>query len=179
MKIVENDKNSKEWFAVAFEQEFASQTHNVLYTGVGKINAAMATQKLIDTHQVSKIINIGTAGAKPGTAQPGTVYTIGAVIDRDSDIPGRRREIIKTHQATHHVCATGDSFITRWDNMHYEIVDMEAFAIAAVCQANNIQFECYKFISDNGSNNDWARALAACNKRFNEMFAKRLQKQKM
>ena len=175
MKIVENDKASKDWFVVAFEQEFASQTHNVLYTGVGKINAAMATQKLIDTHDVARIINVGTAGAKPGTAQPGTIFTIGAVIDRDSNIPGHSRNLIKTHHATHHICYTGDSFITRWDNMHYEIVDMEAFAIAAVCQANNIQFECYKFISDNGSNNDWARALAACNKRFNDMFRQKVK----
>ncbi len=31
---------NNEWFVVAFEKEFMSQNHNIVYTGPGKVNAA-------------------------------------------------------------------------------------------------------------------------------------------
>ena len=34
-----------------------------------------------------------------------------------------------------------------------DVVDMEAYAIAKVCKKHNIEFLCYKFVSD-GANSD-------------------------
>ncbi len=45
-----------------------------------------------------------------------------------------------------------------------DIVDMEAYALAKVCKIHNIEFKCYKYISDyanDDSSNDW---IENCNK---------------
>ena len=42
-------------------------------------------------------------------------------------------------------------------------VDMEAYAIAKVCKLENIEFKCFKYISDNAdknADNDWGKNLA-------------------
>ena len=46
--------------------------------------------------------------------------------------------------------------------MEVDAVDMEAYAIAKVCKLENIEFKCFKFISDNAdenANNDWKANL--------------------
>ena len=80
MKVVKRNE-SKTWFIVAFEGEFRTENHNVIYTGPGKVNAAMATQWLIDNHHPSEIINVGTAGGNPSQVDKGLVYVIKRAID--------------------------------------------------------------------------------------------------
>lgn len=174
MKVSVKNKNDSTWFVVALEEEFSSDKHNVLYTGMGKINAAMAVQWLIDNYDVKKIINVGSAGGNPNKVEAGRVYNIGTTVDRDWDFSDSGYTTVLTNDDASQdskTCFTGDSFVTDWNN-DYEIVDMEAFAIAKVCNApeNNVQFSCYKYISDNGSGDDWRESLIKCNKIFNEMF---------
>lgn len=174
MKVSVKNKDDSTWFVVALEEEFSSDKHNVLYTGMGKINAAMSVQWLIDNFNVKKIINIGSAGGNPGKVDAGRVYTIGTTVDRDWCFPDSGCTTFLTNNDADQeskTCFTGDSFVTDWNN-DYEIVDMEAFAIAKVCNApeNNISFSCYKYISDNGNGDDWRESLIKCNKIFNEMF---------
>lgn len=174
MKVSVQNKNDSTWFVVALPEEFSSNTHNVLYTGMGKINAAMAVQWLIDNFDVKKVINIGTAGGNPNKVEAGKVYNIGKVVDRDWDFADSGYVTsLSTVDATSEskTCFTGDSFVTDWNN-DYEIVDMESFAIAKVCSdpENNVQFSCYKYISDNGDGSDWQDSFVKCNKIFNEMF---------
>ena len=94
MKASMKNKNDSTWFVAALEEEFTSDKHNVLYTGMGKINAAMAVQWLIDNFNVKKIINVGSAGGNPTTIATGRIYHIGTVVDRDWGFPesgpGRR-----------------------------------------------------------------------------------------
>ena len=55
-------------------------------------------------------------------------------------------------------CGTGDGFVTSTPKLKTDIVDMEAFAIAKVCKLKNIDFRCFKYISDNANNeakDDW------------------------
>ena len=55
-------------------------------------------------------------------------------------------------------CGTGDEFVTSTPKLKTDIVDMEAFAIAKVCKLKNIDFRCFKYISDNANNDakdDW------------------------
>ena len=171
MKVSVKNTNDSTWFVVALPEEFSSDKHNVLYTGIGKINAAMATQWLIDNYNVREIINVGTAGGNPNKVSTGRVYNIGKVIDRDWNIPSTPRlEIVINDTIDLASCYTGDSFVTDWNN-GYEIVDMESFAIAQVCKENKIPFRCYKYISDTGNDGEWQESLEKCNNTFNEMFA--------
>lgn len=174
MKVSVKNKNNSTWFVAALEEEFSSDKHNVLYTGMGKINAAMSVQWLIDNFNVKKIINVGSAGGNPNKVDAGRVYHIGTTVDRDWCFPDSGCVTVLTNNDASQeskTCFTGDSFVTDWNN-DYEIVDMEAFAIAKVCNApeNNIQFSCYKYISDNGSGDDWRESLIQCNKILSEMF---------
>ena len=57
-------------------------------------------------------------------------------------------------------CATGDSFINS-DEMHTgDVVDMEAYSLAKVCNKYQIPFISFKYISDNAGNDaekDWIK----------------------
>jgi adenosylhomocysteine nucleosidase len=61
------------------------------------------------------------------------------------------------------VCGTGDHFVTKWpDGAPYALVDMEAYALAAVAQDAGVPFMALKYISDNAddaSHTDWGAAL--------------------
>ena len=59
-------------------------------------------------------------------------------------------------------CGTGDSFVNKKIDMEVDVVDMEAYAIAKVCKLENIEFKCFKYISDNAdenADNDWNKNL--------------------
>jgi len=45
------------------------------------------------------------------------------------------------------VLSTGDRFVTKkLEDCH--LVDMEAYAIAKVCEINDVDFKCYKYVTD-------------------------------
>lgn len=176
MKTIIRNQDDKTWFIVAFEEEFQSTEHNVLYLeAAGKITAAMATQWLIDNYDPEEIINVGTAGGNPNNKniEIGRIYAIGTVIDRDYKVFDKTKPgIVIDEVNSFNKCYTGDSFVENWDNTDMGIVDMEAYAIAKVCihPENNIPFTCFKYISDTGSDVDWHENLKDCNRKFNEIF---------
>jgi adenosylhomocysteine nucleosidase len=51
--------------------------------------------------------------------------------------------------------ATGDCRWTPKNKKNFEIVDMEAYALAKVCQDHGVEFRCFKFISDGGNPDEW------------------------
>ena len=60
------------------------------------------------------------------------------------------------------LCSTADSFATHRHEVAGDVVDMEAFALARVCLAENARFACVKYITD-GADSDsathWEAAL--------------------
>jgi adenosylhomocysteine nucleosidase len=140
------------------------------HTGVGKINATYNTLKLINIHKPKLIINYGTAGAI-NTKLNGIVECT-KFYQRDMDVRGlnfelgetpfdKIKEIITSKDG--YSCGTGDSFINKKIDMEVDVVDMEAYAIAKVCKLENIEFKCFKYISDNAddkADNDWNKNLA-------------------
>ena len=71
------------------------------------------------------------------------------------------KEIITSKEG--YSCGTGDSFVNKKIDMEVDVVDMEAYAIAKVCRLENIEFKCFKYISDNAdenADNDWNKNLA-------------------
>lgn len=155
---------------VALEAELpykmAPNNYKVVYTGVGKVNAAVeATRAIAEAHSLGfhpEVFNYGTVGscrpelqgmhrvtkfvqrdmnAEPQAPRGTTPFEAGyAYIDFSPDM---------THGLT---LGTGDQFVHElepWlvDN-DIDVVDMEAYAIAHVCKKLGVNFTCYKYITD-------------------------------
>lgn len=147
-----------------------------LLTGVGKVNAAMHLTRAILDHDPDCIVNVGTAGS--AVFDTGSVVCCYKFIQRDMDVRGlgfapyetpfSGQPPILDYGATCEgfpltVCGSGDSFDTAKTGQEpWQVVDMEAYALAAVCQNFQKSFICLKYISDgaNGSAaSDWTKAL--------------------
>ena len=160
----------------ALEQETVGELEDwdVLYTGVGKVNATLKlTQRLHSSHlhylplMPELVINYGTAGSRE--LPIGELVDCTKFIQRDMDVSplgfqnyetpwGNRNISFLTTTLNGITCGTGDSFVTNPELPGVDIVDMEAYAIAKVCRDFNIQFRCFKYISDNADENagdDW------------------------
>ena len=137
------------------------------HIGVGKINATYNTLRLIQAHKPKIIINYGTAGALNHKIKG--IVECTKFYQRDMDVRSldfelgetpfdKIKEIIISENG--YSCGTGDSFVNKRIDTAVDVVDMEAYAIAKVCKLENIEFRCFKFISDNAdknSNVDWSK----------------------
>jgi adenosylhomocysteine nucleosidase len=140
----------------------------IVYTGIGKINATITSIKAIRQYSPKRILNFGTAGKiKP---ELNGLLEIGKVIQRDMQAEPlaprgrtpfcvRPQEYLSTGQF---VCGSGDSFVTAhdpWlDSLGVDVVDMELFAIAAVAHDHQIPWQSFKYITDDANENsgeDW------------------------
>jgi adenosylhomocysteine nucleosidase len=131
----------------ALEEEFKSDVHSVVYSGVGKVNAAIATMSVIHRVKPDLIINVGTCGSRKHKG----LVECGVFSDRDL-INGFNAETFVTNSDLIH-CSTGDRFLEDFNGD--EVADMEAYAIARVCRDYNTKFLCYKYVTDDGEQNDW------------------------
>jgi adenosylhomocysteine nucleosidase len=136
------------------------------YIGVGKINATYNLIKLIQKFKPLEVINYGTAGAmKKGLSG---IVECTKFYQRDMDARGlldlnlgetpfdNINEIINSNDG--YSCGSGDNFVTEKIEMNIDLVDMEAYALAKVCKLEDIDFRCFKFISDSADDNapkDW------------------------
>lgn len=141
----------------------------VIYTGVGKVNAASAATLALLVLRPALVINYGTAG-KINEALHGLVE-VSDVVQRDMmamPLAPRGRtpfsadldRLTSGHGTV--TCGTGDSFVTTTDpwlnENNIDIVDMELFAIAQVCQRHTLPWRAFKFITDDANDlahQDW------------------------
>ncbi|WP_424628326.1 5'-methylthioadenosine nucleosidase [Bradyrhizobium sp. SYSU BS000235] len=146
----------------------------VIYTGVGKINTTSATTLALQAQQPTLVINYGTAG-KITKSLRGLVE-VSAVVQRDMmamPLAPRGRtpfspdldRLSSGYGSV--VCGTGDSFVTSVDpwltENNIDIVDMELFAIAHVCQRHSVPWRAFKFITDDADDNaadHWTENIA-------------------
>ena len=155
------------------------ETHGLDYfnhTGVGKINATYNTLRLINIYKPKIVINYGTVGAI-NTKLKGIIECT-LFYQRDMDVRGLDFELGETPfdnikeikiSKNGYSCGTGDSFVDKHIDMKVDVVDMEAYAIAKVCMLENIEFKCFKYISDNADDNanfDWNESLSLGAKAF-------------
>jgi len=156
----------------------------IIYSGIGKINAAIATFDAIHHHQPKMIINFGTAGGiHPNSAG---LIEIKKVIQRDvlaqplsprGIVPFCDKPQQYVSHAGQHTCATGDSFVTEHDpwlvSQEVDVVDMELFAIAAVAHHHDIPWMSLKFVSDRAdedSAKQWSESVNAGERAFIEFM---------
>jgi adenosylhomocysteine nucleosidase len=133
-----------------------------IYSGVGKVNAASAATLALLERRPSLVINYGTAG-KISEKLRGLVE-VAHVVQRDMmAMPLAPRGRTPFSPALDRLssgygdvtCGTGDSFVTSSDpwlnENNIDIVDMELFAIAHVCQHHSIPWRAFKFITDDAN----------------------------
>ena len=136
------------------------------HSGVGKINASIKLMELIQLYKPTQVINYGTAGSLKNEIYGLIECT--TFIQRDMDARGLLNfklgetpfDPISTISISNegYICGTGDTFVNNQLEVKCDIVDMEAYAFAKICKVYDIDFKCYKYISDyanNDSSNDW------------------------
>jgi adenosylhomocysteine nucleosidase len=157
--------------ALPHELDHAPIPHDipVIFTGVGKLNAAISLTDALLRYQPSLVINFGTAG-RVSDEVIGLVE-VGDVIQRDMAAePLAPRGTTPFDQTSPLIssgyqgirCATGDSFVSTTDQWLHEqgvhVVDMELFALALVCHRRQIAWRSFKYITDDtdeSAGQDW------------------------
>ena len=145
----------------------------LIVAGIGKVNAALATQIVIDRYIPKYIINFGVAGGKADSGlSAGDMVLLDRICQYDFDLSeiddvsiGYMQDYDTIYYDTAYttykgsafkICsgATGDRF-TKKDyfldiihNLSAHVADMESGAIAQVCTANKVPFLSLKLISD-------------------------------
>ena len=151
----------------ALREEVRGLNESVVFTGVGKINATKALEREFARSPFrlpDLVINYGTAGKTTESLSVGNLYEVGKFVQRDMMVTELGfKEYETPFDATYIIenglsdltCGTGDSFWTPKNKKNFEIVDMEAYALAKVCQDYGVEFRCFKFISDGGNPDEW------------------------
>jgi adenosylhomocysteine nucleosidase len=134
----------------------------IVYSGVGKINATAASIQAIHQFQPQRIVNFGTVG-KINPALQG-LLEIGKVIQRDmmtaplaprGQTPFCLRPSEYLSLGGEHICGTGDSFVTAHDpwliSQGIDVVDMELFAIANIAYQFQIPWQSFKSVTDDAN----------------------------
>jgi adenosylhomocysteine nucleosidase len=72
-------------------------------------------------------------------------------------------------------CSTGDNFVNdiTKEEVISDVVDMEAYAIAKACKQADVNFRCFKYISDSAdenANDDWAKTVADGEEHYIKIF---------
>ena len=129
---------------------------NIEYCGVGKINATYKALEIISKYEPKLIINFGTAGSLRKNLLG--LHEVSHFFQRDMDAtalgfkigvtPFEERSVIDFGR-TGLSCSSGDNFVSSPPELKTDLVDMEAYAIAKVCVLKNVQFMCFKYVSDN------------------------------
>lgn len=118
---------------------------NVLYTGVGKVNATLSLYSHLSKNEdVETVINVGSAGGV--SCKKNSIIRCGTFLDGQLDYPGYVEE--KIFFSTGLTICTFDNFIKDKPEKTCDCVDMESFALAKVCKKLKMDFLCFKYISD-------------------------------
>jgi len=126
-----------------------------LLTGVGKVNAALGlTDALRAAGRVDRVIVLGTAGVIGAGVSLDTVYQVSAAVQHDFSLPSPRLELAGPLITETAVVATGDVFVKNDDQRRQiaelgaNLVDMETYAYATVCERLGVPLQIFKAPSD-------------------------------
>jgi adenosylhomocysteine nucleosidase len=163
----------------------------VLYSGVGKINAAMSLTRVLHDYALERrpaplVVNFGTAGSHHHPS--GSFLSCHEFVQRDMDVralgfalgetpfdetPARLRfDPVFTHLPAA-LCGSGDSFAVSPPEMPCGAVDMEAFALAKVCWHARARFACAKYVTDGAdaaAATDWKQNVHKAAEAFLELY---------
>lgn len=142
-------------------------------TGLGKVNAAIATVEAIQRYKPDYVINFGTCGTLNPAEYGRGLHRVSCVMQRDMDCTSLGYDIGKTPYDPEHVVinlgvegpslSTGDNFVTSEPRLLSDLVDMEAYSIVKAAKRYDVPVQVYKYISDNAndeSHTDWNKNVA-------------------
>lgn len=161
--------------ATAGEAAHVPDRFEVLVTGIGKVNAAVAVTEALARHRPAAmplVVNIGTAGAlhdrHAGLFLPSAAlnHDISAEVLRSLGHPVLDRIGLDDGDGT--VLATGDAFVSDpvvRDALavRADLVDMEGFAVASACARMGARCRLVKHVSDRADDSamDWPAQVDA------------------
>ena len=150
---------------------FEAQGILPVYSGLGTQRARQATAWAI-SQGAKSILNLGSAGSR--RFAPGEMVQVDSFVLRDSPaFAGIKVQTLDLGFKSG-VCGTGDG-VELEPPLACDLMDMEGYAIAEVCQKSGIPFYSYKFISDRSDANtraDWEKSLKFCAQHLWECFQK-------
>ena len=178
----------KPLIVVALKSEYSNPNIDVLYTGVGKLNAMMKLALYIEKWgRPSQIINYGTAGTVNKKHQG--LVEVDTILQRDMIAePQAPRGVtpfddantagaIMLNSGTDVTLGTGDSFVTApdpwFEYANIDIVDMEAFALAKYALQRDIPFRSFKFVTDFADENalkNWTENVSSGHTAFDKIL---------
>ena len=183
--------------ALEVETQGKLEDWDVIYTGVGKVNATMTlVDRLTDYNYVKPdlVINYGTAGSRK--IKKKTLVDCTKFVQRDMDVTGlgflrgetpfeqdppviiQPQNIDFNPIGRNATCGTGDCFVEDKSQYYGEVVDMEAYALAKVCYLYGVPFISFKYITDGAdeqAHEDWEANLADGIVEFKEKVLDKLQ----
>ena len=184
--------------ALEIETQGQLDDYEVLYTGVGKVNATFSlTQKFGKFGSYipyDMVINYGTAGSRK--IKKKTLVDCTKFIQRDMDVTGlgfmrgetpfeqdppfviQQQNIEFNPIGRNATCGSGDNFAEDKSQYYGEVVDMEAYALAKVCYLYDIPFISFKYITDGAdeqAHEDWEKNLADGIEVFKEKILKEIK----
>lgn len=142
--------------AASQEATYLPADARVVLTGVGMVQAAVATTRALLEHRPTRVVNLGSVGsldpAIHGIQRP---Y---AVINRDLNADALRAAGLNPDDRIElggdgPVLGTGDSFVAGGPERdallsRCQLVDMEGFAIAHACRVLDVELVMIKHVSD-------------------------------
>lgn len=192
------DIKNENWFYNKKIIEFKNNNSSyvLIISGIGKVNAAISTQYLIDKYKVETIINIGTCGSLNKTNNIGDIFAVDKAIQFDfdlSDLDNVPVGYIQDYDTNFfhttnclnfkiNTLATLDRFsknekdIDRIIKLGATLKDMEGASILQVTTTNNIKSIIVKVVSDvygkEEMTNQYYKNLEYCSKIISENLIK-------
>ena len=193
----ELDKKTLIVCALEIETQGQLKDYDVLYTGVGKVNATFELTRKFGKYgsyiPYDLVINYGTAGSRK--IKKGKLVDCTKFIQRDMDVTGlgfmrgetpfeqdppfiiQQQNIEFNPIGRNATCGSGDNFVEDKTNYYGEVVDMEAYALAKVCYLYDVPFISFKYITDGAdeqAHEDWEKNLADGIEVFKEKILEKL-----
>lgn len=132
----------------------SDSTVRLYYTGVGMLMAAHKVTEIILNEQPDLIINIGTAGSRQ--FKVGQLVEVTEFYNRSEQLSSLLGGKIIQPQQTQlpaASCGSADYVDTTDLADRHQILDMEAYALALVCQKMKTPFLSIKYITDSSKQN--------------------------
>ena len=159
------NKNNDTVVVTALQSELPTLAlEEILFTGVGKVNATHALTRYLERNKhIRTVINYGTAGGVLDVHK-GEIVECSTFVQGDMDLgpltPGPGLEM----------------FENLLDGKRFNLVDMEAYALAKVCKLMDRDFICYKYISDDaddGAEEQWEENVSGGEEQFYKILCEK------
>jgi len=135
----------------------------IFQVGIGKVSAATNLTEIILTERPDVVINFGSCGNLKNH-KVGSILQVGEIINDLATMGLSENPTIRLGN-NDIKCFTTD---TIYDSTHERytdtynssikdcnIVDMECYSLAQVCKRLGVEFQSYKWVSDDGTPGDW------------------------